>query len=171
MDSSVARLATGASFKSSVRLPLSVCLFEKALSAFLFSAPFCPLAVQFLFSFPLLFNKISAVFYSVAFHRRCMCVRVLRGDMLYLWNLFLLLWLEKRCRGLGETNQRSKWHIDSINCLFFFQHIQNLIEYSCYLCNQWFYSHQCGSVEEFECRYLVSGGALYTSRWKMKLFH
>lgn len=78
MDSSVAQLATGASFKSSVGLLLSV---EKALSAFFSSS-----AIQFLYSFPLLFNKISAV---LLFCRHCTYLRA--RAVLYLWNLFLLL--------------------------------------------------------------------------------
>lgn len=62
----------------------------------------------------------------------------------------LLLWLEKRCLGkigLAETNHTRKWHIDSINYLFFSHRIQTLIEYNCYQSNQWIYSHERGCVE------------------------
>ncbi len=87
MDSSVARLATEASFKSFVHLPQVV-----------FSAlSFCPpphsssvlRVIQSLYSFPLLFSKISAILLFCRFPLSLyVCVRALCRDMLYLWNLF-----------------------------------------------------------------------------------
>lgn len=77
------------------------------------------------------------------------CVRY-AGDMLYLWNLFCCYGGRKDVGGkigLAETNHTGKWHIDSINYVFFSHHIQTLIEYNCYQSNQWFYSHERGCVE------------------------
>lgn len=135
MDSSVARLATEASFKSSVRLPLGV--FFAALSFklsffrfFFFSrSPSVLHVIQFLYSFPLLFSKISAVLLYCRFSLPlCVHVCALCEDMLYLWNLFCCYGRRKDVGGkigLAETNHTRKWHIDSINYLFFFHRIQN----------------------------------------------
>lgn len=56
--------------------------------------------------------------------------------------------------GLAETNHTRKWHIDSMNYLFFHR-IQTLIEYNCYQSNQWFYSHKHGCAEGDLGRFVV----------------
>ncbi len=128
MDSSVARLATEASFKSFVHLPQVV---FSALSFKLLppSPPHSPSVlhvIQFLYSFPLLFSKISAILLFCRFPLSLyVCVRALCRDVLYLWNLFCF---GRRKDvggggiGLAETNHTRKWHIDSMNYLFFPPH-------------------------------------------------
>lgn len=67
--------------------------------------------------------------------------------------------------GLAETNHTRKWHIDSINYLFFSTAFKTLIEYNCYQSNQWIYSHERGRVESFiccsqsDCKFCADAGA------------
>lgn len=117
MDSSVARQATEASFKSSVRLPQSV--FAALSFKLLLLSPRSPSVlrvIQFLYSFPLLFSKISAILLFCRFSLSLyvcvyVCVCALCRDMLYLWNLFCYYGRRKMSGGkigLAETNHRKE---------------------------------------------------------------